>query len=317
MTSSRVQIRWRDTNLVDSAPQIKCGSLLKDAAHIFGFLMTREQVDAYLEEDASLGRFIRPLVMAHTMLVGREMYCLDLNDVTHTIPTAFAERIENVRLARQELGAEWTEIIQTPHHWGRVALPRPGVVLVIPGMWEAGYRVVPVARVDPSKYADGTRKDVAVCTASTFFIDSDSYYDQAVLSSAMHRAWCAGLGSRRWYDISTYQNFPWPDKGDGQAAQDCSQAMMSIERYRLARKADGDTRSADEKRQSAPNSLHCTYCCAEDEYIALLRSELDAAVDKMFGFDVKNASDEQRFAFLMQRYAALTKDNDKKKRKAE
>lgn len=334
-----VSIKPRAVCLNPEAPPIHAGCMLQDSSDFQGFVATRAQLDVILAETPSLAPYWRPYSSARHTLAGREVYCLDLFGCDK-FPTSaeIARRVEHVRATReQSTSAEVRKYARTPSSWTSRKIPKPGVLLMMPVTSGENYCYFPIVRLRPSDYIANNAS--VICSNTTLYVESESYYVFGILQSAMHRAWVAALcgtnGSSTRYNAHLYKTFPWPAKPTAERLEKIERLARDIDEFRRSKlgncinqehlnfgqEADEQPEVGHEKddvAQVVSGSIRSFYCHAEipDVELRNLHRELDAEVDLAYGVQCF-ANDTLRFAFLSVTHAqarAIETNGTSKKR---
>jgi len=133
-------------------------------------------------------------------------------------------------------------------------------------------------------------------------IPSATKYHFGILTSNVHMAWVRAICGRiksdyRYSKDIVYNNFPWPDATDKQKAE--------IEK--LARAV---LNARDEYPDSTLADMYGETSMLFHTSLLNAHRELDRAVMKLYGFPVKDFSEADCVAALMERYQNLTKAGD-------
>ena len=221
----------------------------------------------------------------------KDRYCLWLVDAAPTdllkMPLV-VERIEKcrqMRLASPDAGTQ--KLADKPMVFRETY--NPDTFVVIPSVSSERRRYIPIG------FLDGD----TIATNLVLIIPNATLYHFGILTSNVHMAWtrtvCGRLKSDYRYskDI-VYNNFPWPNATDAQ--------MAEIEK--LAQ------RVLDARAEYPESTLADMYGETSMLYhTSLLNAhrELDRAVMKLYGFPVKDFSEADCVAALMEMYQELTK----------
>ncbi len=190
---------------ISDAPRMFWGSQPRDGGN---FILDDPQRQAFLAEEPSLEKWIRPYVGGHELLNGGKRWCLWLVDITPNELdrlTIVKKRVEGVKEMRLASKAKSTNrFAETPYLFAQIAQPNADY-LAIPEVSSERRKYVPMAMMS---------KDV-ICSNKIQFIPSANNWIFGTLSSRMHMAWvkvvCGRLESRYSYSNTlVYNNYPWP-----------------------------------------------------------------------------------------------------------
>jgi hypothetical protein len=195
------------------------------------------------------------------------------------------ERVAAVRQFRlASKSAPTRKLAETPTRFHVENMPATNY-LVIPEVSSERRLYIPLGFLDPETLASNKLR----------IFPNATLYDLGALSSAMHMAWMrqttGRLKSDYQYSVSiVYNNFPWPEPTDSQKAATESAAQAVLD----ARALYPDATLADlyDPRSMPPS-------------IVKAHQRLDRAVDATYSRK-KFAGDNERVAFLFERYQALT-----------
>ncbi len=269
---------------INGANRIITGSQPIDGGnYIFDFAAKQ----AFLEQEPSAERFMRPYLAAEDFINGGQRWVLSLRGASPSdlkgMP-AVLERIRRVRDFRLASSRKSTlKAAEMPGEFGMSVIPtRP--FLVVPKVSSERRDYVPMGYLAPP----------TIPSDLVFLLDQASLYDFAILTSRAHMAWLAHMGGRLKSDFRysiglVYNTFPWPDATPAQSAkvEALAQAVLDARAAHptcsLADLYDPDTMPADLRRAHAV---------------------LDRAVDRLYRaapFD----TDRDRVEHLFGRYEAL------------
>jgi len=276
-------------NPICNVPEIQFGNMPNDGGH---FLLTAREKQAWVKNEPSVGKYLRPLLSAKEYLHGEERWCLWLKDAPAEDIRASKEilrRVEAVRGYRTASRREATKkLADSAKLFGEIRQPDSKFVLV-PRHSSETRRYIPLSYFS-SEY---------IVSDSCLFIPDATRFHFGVLSSGMHMAWvrqvCGRLESRYRYSSKlVYNNFPWPNTN-------------SQQRERVAAKAQA---VLAQRQPHLPPRGHATLADLYDPLsmpTELLRAndELDRAVEKCYRSEPFH-SDRERVEFLFSLYEKLT-----------
>jgi len=259
------------------------------------YLFTADEKDAFLQIEPQAEKWFRPWVGSDEFINGYRRYCLWLGNCPPAELMKMPEsikRIENVRAFRlASKSAPTIKIADTPHRFHVENMPS-GNYVIVPKVSSEKRRYIPMGFMTPETLASDL----------VFLIPNATLYHFGILTSNVHMAWvrsvCGRLETRYRYskDI-VYNNFPWPDTTDAQKTEIEKLAQGILD----ARAEYPDSTLADMYGETSM-LFHTSLLNAH--------RELDRSVMKLYGFPVKDFSEADCVAALMERYRALTADND-------
>lgn len=245
--------------------------------------------DAFIAQEPSAAKFIRPLLSAKEYLQGGLRYCLWLKDASpeelRALPLVM-RRVETVRMNRETSPRAATQALaETPYLFGEDRQPSTDYIL-IPRVSSERRRYVPMGFFSPENIAGDT----------CIVIPNATLYHLGVLQSEMHmtfmRAVCGRLKSDyRYSNELVYNNFPWPEKPMAEMKKTVEDAMQTVLDARAAH--SGATLSDLYDPLTMPTNLLSAH------------HALDRAVDRAYGITKPFPSESARLEFLFQHYESL------------
>jgi type I restriction-modification system DNA methylase subunit len=276
-----------------NVPPMLFGNMPNDGGN---FLLNEAEYHELINNDNSIGPFIRVFLGAEDFLHNQKRYCFWLKDLSpnsYKKHSVIVQRIEAVRRMREESSREATRMLSKyPMLFGEIRQPETSYIL-IPRHSSERRRYIPIGFLDKDTIAGD----------SNIIIPDASLYEFGVITSTMHMAWmryvCGRLEMRYRYSASiVYNNFPWPNPSDKQksdieeAAQGVLDARAKFPDSSLADLYDPDLMPPD---------------------LVKAHAKLDRLVEKAYG---KSFSDDaERVAFLFEEYRKLTEGLFAKKAK--
>jgi hypothetical protein len=263
------------------------GNKPTDGGHLF--LDSDEYADFISKEPQAI-KYIKKIYGAAEYINSIDRYCLWLVDAVPSdlmkMPLVM-ERIEKVRQFRLASPKKATQVnADTPMLFQEIRHPDSDYIIV-PRHSSENRRYIPFGFVS---------SDIVVNDA-VFIIPNSSLYHFGVLTSNVHMAWVRAICGRiksdyRYSKDIVYNNFPWSDATDKQKAEIENLAQSVLD----ARAKYPESTLADMYGETT--MLFHT---------ALLNAhrELDKAVMKLYSFPVKDFSEADCVAALMDRYRAL------------
>jgi hypothetical protein len=261
-------------------------------------LLTQEEKDGLLAQDASLAELIRPFTGAREYLHNVRRYCFWLKDVSPAKYNKSKEimgRLEKVKAFREKSDRAATKKgAAFPGLFVEIRQPDTDYI-IIPRHSSENRQYIPIGFLDKNTIAGD----------AVAFIPNATFYAFGVLTSGMHMAWmryvCGRLEMRYRYSNSiVYNNFPWPSPTAKQteAIEKAAKAVLN------ARAGFPDASLAD---------LYDPLTMPPD--LVKAHQTLDKAVEKAYGKEFTNDAD--RVAHLFYLYQTLTEGlvAQKKRRK--
>jgi len=267
-------------------PEMKFGSQPRDGGF---FILTPEERDEILSKEPILEKVIKPFVGADEFIKGKTRYCIWLhNEPLDIIKNSkiLKERISAVEKFRLNSTAKTTNAYsKVPAIFAQIAHPYTDY-LIIPSVSSERRRYIPIGFMDKNTIASNAVQIVPNATL----------YHFGILTSNVHMAWvrtvCGRLEMRYRYSKEiVYNTFPWPDVDEKQKAVINSAAQAIL----------------DERARYPETSLADLYDPILIKTTGLLKIHhvLDTAVMKLYGFSVKETSEAQCVAALMEKYRKL------------
>ena len=288
-----VFIEKRSKPLTD-APPMNYGSFALDDGN---YTISQDEREEILSANPDADKFLRPFIGARELLHNEKRYCVWLQNVSPAeinkcVP--IKQRVENVRNWRMNSKRQNTMMLaDTPTLFAEIRQP-DDMYLVIPTVSSEKRRYMPIAYLPPT----------VVASNQLYIIPNATLYHFGILTSNVHMAWtravCGRLEMRYSYSNTiVYNNFPWPDATDTQKAviNKLAQGVLN------ARAKYPDSTLADMYGETSM-LFHTILLNAH--------RELDRAVMKLYGFPVKDFTEADCVAALMEMYQKLADGGGKK-----
>ena len=162
---------------------------------------------------------------------------------------------------------------------------QPGTdFLVIPRVSSGRRRYIPMGFLSPE----------IIVGDKIQFIEDATLYMFGILTSNVHMAWMRVFAGRLKNDYSyspaVYNNFPWPDATGKQAAE-------------IEKLAQGILDARENYKGASLADLYDPLAMPPD--LLKAHRELDRAVMKLYGFNIKETTEASCVAALMERYRVL------------
>ena len=293
-----VVLENRTTNLC-GMPEMMYGSKPTDGGN---FLFTDAGKIAFLNEEPAAAQFVKPFISAHEFLHGERRWVLwlvDADPATIKRLPKVMERVDAVDRFRKASKATSTRSYPYPTLFRQVTQPKTDYILV-PGHTSENRKYIPF----------GFFGEDDIVGNSSFAIPDANLFHFGILNSQVHMAWvrttCGRLKSDfRYSKDIVYNNFPWPELPEGEAAANGHRAAIET-----AAQGVLDARARFPEATLADLYDPLTMPPALVKAHATLDKAVDAAyiaAEKAAGRKPpKLGTDAERVAFLFQRYQALT-----------
>jgi len=268
-------------------PEMITGNRPADGGHL---IIEDEDLADFIKADPFSEKYIRRFMGAAEYINNKQRWCLWLVDATPSEIMKMPEVMKRIKLCKEDRenapDAGRRKLADTPMLFRERHNPQKFVV--VPAVSSESRRYVPIGFLDSQ----------TIPSNLVLIIPDAALYHFGILTSNVHMAWmrtvCGRLESRYRYskDI-VYNNFPWPDATDAQKTEIEKLAQRVLD----ARAEYPDSTLADMYGETS--MLFHT---------ALLNAhrELDRAVMKLYGFPVKDFSEADCVAALMEMYKKLT-----------
>ena len=267
-----------------NVPQLSFGSMPNDGGHL---MLEEEEAKAFLAEDPAARKFVRPILGSVEYINAIPRFCLWLKGAAPSelrASPAIMQRVAKVRSKRAESTRPATNsLAETPTLFGEDRQPTKKY-LAIPKTSSEGRRYIPMGFLEPT----------IVANTELFTSEDAGLYHFGVLTSTMHMAWiravCGRLKSDYRYSAGiVYNNFPWPEPTDKQAAAIEAAAQEVLNARAIFKTSSlADLYTLD----SMPPELVKTH------------SKLDRAVDVAYG-KTGFGREAERVVFLFELYKKL------------
>jgi type I restriction-modification system DNA methylase subunit len=197
--------------------QMHNGCKFLDDGH---YVFTESEVKAFIENDPSSSKFIRPYLGAQNYISGEKLYCIWLKDSepadVEKVPSV-VERIERVRQFRLSCKSpdtnKYADRPMLPTRLAYYSEDRDSDMLLIPIVSSERRDYIPIGYVDKEN----------IVSYSCMVIPEATSYTFGIMMSSVHMSWlrtvCGRLEMRfRYSNTLVYNNFPWPTPTDDQKA---------------------------------------------------------------------------------------------------
>jgi hypothetical protein len=292
LPAPNVFIQSRGKPLIIGMPEMSKGSQPTDGGNLILSVEERaELISQYPQAD----KWIKQYISADDFINNRLRYCLWLKGV---VPTEYRsikpiiQRLERVsEMRKASPTASVRRDADTPMLFTQIRQP------------DTRYLVVPEVSSERRRYIPmGHMEQEVVASNMVYIVSGVTLYMFGIMTSNVHMAWArvfsGRLKSDYRYTPAVYNNFPWIDTTDAQKA--------AIEKL-----AQG---VLDARALFPSSSLADLYdpLTMPPELLKAHR-ELDRAVMKLYGFDVRGTSEAECVAKLMGRYRVLVEGESERR----
>ena len=280
-------INSRSKPLCDALP-MTTGNRPADGGHL---IIEEEEYEEFIKQQPDAKKYIKRLTGAVEFINNKKRYCLWLVGVSPSEIKGMPEvtkRVEACKRDRLNGAADRKKLADTPTLFRETK--NPSTYIIVPATSSETRRYIPLGFLDSNTIATN---------AAVIIPDADLYYF-GILTSNVHMAWmravCGRLEMRYRYskDI-VYNNFPWPSPTEAQKAtiEKTAQAILDA-------------------RALYPD---CSLADLYDETlmpIELRKAHIanDRAVMQAYGFSIKDMSEADCVAALMELYQQKVAEND-------
>ena len=269
-------------------PNMTSGNKFADG----GFLIinNEEEYESFVKEEPDASKYIKPLIGAAEFINNKKRWCLWLKDASpnelRQCPKVM-ERIKGCRESRlNSIAPAIRRFADTPTLFAQITQPLNCPCLIIPQVSSQRRRYIPIG------YIDGK----TICTDKLRIVPNASLYHFGILTSNVHMAWMRAFCMRLKSDYSysrdiVYNNFPWPTPTEEQKAkiEQTAQAILD------ARALYPDSSLADLYDEvTMPVELRKAH------------QNNDRAVMQAYGFPIKDFTESDCVAKLLEMYKTLT-----------
>ena len=252
------------------------------------YIFEKKEKEEFIQKEPLSQKYFRRWIGSEDMLNNGERWILFLKNANpaelNKMPLVL-ERIKNVKEFRLKSTKEATRRkAQTPTLLDEERIPNSDF-LVMPVVSSENRDFIPIAYKNPPD----------ICYASAFFIENADLYLFGILNSTMHNSWmrvvCGRLEMRyRYSNTIVYNNFPFPSATEEQKEkiEKTAQAILDV-RSQFPEASLADLYNP----LTMPPALRKAH------------EANDKAVEKAYGRTF--SSDDERVAFLFEKYVKMTK----------
>lgn len=289
MSAPNIWLKSRSSIKPKDLPKMTKGSEPTDGQNLF---LDKEKKDNIINKYPVLNKYIKPFTGATEFLNNKpkcySKFCFwfkNGNPSDYININEIRERLNNIKIIRRKSSASRiNNMADFPYLFCQDRQPKSNY-LIFPRHTTSKRRYIPIGFMD---------SEVIVGDACYVIGDANNYIF-GVLNSNVHMCWtktvCGRLGDGYRYSPLVYNNFPWPSPTEEQKnkIEKTAQAILD------ARDLYPDSSLADlYDPLTMPPELRKAH------------QENDKAVMQAYGFDIKNTSEADCVAKLMQMYQELT-----------
>lgn len=276
-------------NPLSNVRKMNFGNQPRDGGH---FILTDDEKDALVEAEPSLLPWIRRYIGSEEFINNSTRWCLWLKGITSeqvAESKILSEKIAEVRAFRVASKAKTTNgYAKVPTLFAQITQPDGCEFLLIPCVSSERRKYVPIGFMNVN----------VIASNAVQIVPNATYYDFAIITSAMHMAWmrtvCGRLEMRYRYSRDLcYNTFPWPTP----TAQQKKHVESLAEAILMTREMFPDMTLAD---MYAPDKM--------PEPLREAHTALDIAVDALYR-KKPFANDEERLQLLFELYEKLVSKN--------
>ncbi len=284
LPAPNIFIQSRGKPLTVGMPEMSKGSQPTDGGNL---ILSVKERDALISQYPQTVKWIRQYISANDFINNELRYCLWLKGVS---PTEYRsvkpimQRLEKIaEIRKKSPTASVQREATTPMLFTQIRQPEERF-LVVPEVSSERRKYIPIGYMEPD----------VIASNMVYIVPSATLYMLGILTSNVHMAWArvfsGKLKSDYRYTPAVYNNFPWPDATDTQKAEveKLTQAVLD------ARTNYSDSSLAD---------LYDPLTMPPD--LIMAHQNLDRAVMKLYGLSMKDTSEADYIAALMERYQQL------------
>lgn len=282
--SRRTVLNSDSPKMIDGNNYTKSGPLI----------LTSDEKDFLLKNNPLAEKYIRPFTGADEFLKSRNKWCLWLvdaepNDIN--VMPLVKDRVEKVRQERLLSNDKETreKSVLVPHLFHKIRQPKFGNYLLIPKVTSERRMYIPIGYVDSH----------VISNNQVLMIPNAKLFDLGILMSMMHNDWMRTVAGRlksdyRYSNSIVYNTFPWPEVSEQQ-----KQEIEALAEEILLIREDHPHMTLAQLYD--PNKMPADLLAAHQA--------LDQAVERAYRAKPFE-NQEERVAFLLQRYAQLVLEEE-------
>ena len=208
-----VLVKSRNKPLCDVPPMVY-GNKPADGGNL---IIEDKDLAAFLKEDPSSKKYVRPLLGSREFLHGLKRWCLWLVRVNPSEIKKHSNiyrRVSQCKTTReQSKAAGIRKFADTPATFAQVTQPEGKDYLLIPRLSSERRRYIPIGFMDAE----------TIVTDLVQIVPDATLYEFGIITSNVHMAWMRMVtgrlkGDYRYLKDIVYNNFPWPTPTDEQRA---------------------------------------------------------------------------------------------------
>ena len=279
----------RRTRPISDAPEMIFGSMPNDGGHL---IIEPDEYEALVKAQSPALKFVKQFMMGYEFINNVPRYCLWLDGAmpAELLKIPFIQkRVEMCRQQRASSTRDATrKLADRPMLFGEIRQPKTDYI-ALPAVSSENRRYIPI----------GFLVSDIIAGNKLFTVPNATLYHFGILTSNVHMAWtrvvCGRLKSDYNYSNTiVYNNFPWPNVTDTQKAEIEKLAQRVL-----------DARA--EYPESTLANMYGETTMLFHTSLLNAHRELDRAVMKLYGFPIKDFSEADCVAALMEMYQKLTK----------
>lgn len=274
------------TKPLSNVPSIRKGNQPTDGGHL---IIEADDLELFLQKEPNASKYIKKLVGAKEYINNLKRYCLWLKGVSpvelRSMPLVLdrVKAVREMRLASPDPSTR--KLADTPTVFRETN--NPDSYIIVPSVSSENRRYIPL----------GFMKGDTIPTNLVLIIPDAGLYLFGIITSNVHMAWMRAVCGRlksdyRYSKDIVYNNFPWPNPTDAQKTkiEQTAQAILD------ARAIYPDSSLADLYDEvTMPPELRKAH------------QNNDRAVMEAYGFPIKDFTESDCVAKLLEMYQDLTK----------
>lgn len=194
-------------------PKISDGSGALDGGNL---ILSENEKNSLIKNNPNSELFIKKYMGSNEFINGLSRYCLWIPDDDFQLAVSISdikERIDNVRLARQNGGTRGLTAIKSPHRFAWINRPKHNQI-IIPTVSSERRKYIPIGYLDTN---------IIISNSASIVHDPEPYIF-AIISSQIHMAWVRAVAGRletriRYTSALCYNTFPFPNISEGKKAE--------------------------------------------------------------------------------------------------
>ena len=273
-------------NTLCDVPKMSFGNQPRDGGH---FVISKEEREEILSKEPELEKWLHPYIGADEFIKGKERWCLWLKNASPAdikSSKILYNKVQAVREFRMNSKAKTTNgYARVPNQFAQITQPDDVDYLIIPRVSSENRRYIPI----------GFMNSDTISSDAVQIIPNAGLYHFGILTSNVHNAWMRQVAGRlemryRYSKEIVYNSFPWPRPTDEQREKIEQMAQVILD----ARAMYPDSTLAD---------LYDPVLMPKE--LQKAHTANDRAVMQAYGFSIKDTSEADCVAMLMEMYQKL------------